>query len=312
MSGLARSLFDLHGRGTTPAREVRGGIATFLTMAYILFANPSILASAGIPFEAAVAATAAAAAICTLLMGLGANFPARARARHGAERGRCVSGRGADRLVAGGHGAGNTERSRRARARSCGRARGSDERYSSRPAPRDQRGNRPLHRAHRSSKRAARHHSAQFDGGARQGSACDRSARHLWIAARARALDRARGFADHRGPALEKGARSDRHRHHERHCRGTTPRRVALARRGLVADAAVRYGLPGRSAERARHSVRAFAALDRHGGFLRHTRHGHRDCGNRRPARSRGTYSTAPLDSRHRLPERHRLAVPSA
>ncbi len=68
-------LFDLHGRGTTVAREVRGGITTFLTMAYILFANPSILAAAGIPFESAAAATAAAAAICTLLMGLGANFP---------------------------------------------------------------------------------------------------------------------------------------------------------------------------------------------------------------------------------------------
>jgi AGZA family xanthine/uracil permease-like MFS transporter len=67
--------FDLRGRGTTTAREVRGGVATFLTMAYILFANPSILASAGIPFEAAAAGTAAAAAICTLLMGLGANFP---------------------------------------------------------------------------------------------------------------------------------------------------------------------------------------------------------------------------------------------
>lgn len=67
--------FDLSGRGTTRAREVRGGVATFLTMAYILFANPSILASAGIPFEAAAAGTAAAAAICTLLMGLGANFP---------------------------------------------------------------------------------------------------------------------------------------------------------------------------------------------------------------------------------------------
>ncbi|MBI2220927.1 MAG: NCS2 family permease [Acidobacteria bacterium] len=67
--------FDLHARGTTTAREVRGGLTTFLTMAYILFANPSILASAGIPFEAAAAATAAAAAICTLLMGLGANFP---------------------------------------------------------------------------------------------------------------------------------------------------------------------------------------------------------------------------------------------
>ena len=67
--------FELQARGTTLAREVRGGIATFLTMAYILFANPSILVAAGIPFEPAVAATAAAAAICTLLMGLGANFP---------------------------------------------------------------------------------------------------------------------------------------------------------------------------------------------------------------------------------------------
>jgi AGZA family xanthine/uracil permease-like MFS transporter len=67
--------FDLQARGTTRAREVRGGFATFLTMAYILFANPSILASAGIPFEATAAATAAAAALCTLLMGLVANFP---------------------------------------------------------------------------------------------------------------------------------------------------------------------------------------------------------------------------------------------
>ncbi|HEX2456172.1 MAG TPA: NCS2 family permease, partial [Vicinamibacterales bacterium] len=67
--------FDIQGRRTTLPREVRGGITTFLTMAYILFANPAILAAAGIPFEAAAAATAAAAAICTLLMGLGANFP---------------------------------------------------------------------------------------------------------------------------------------------------------------------------------------------------------------------------------------------
>ena len=68
-------IFELQGRGTTLAREVRGDVATFLTMAYILFANPSILAAAGVPFEAAAAATAAAAAICTLLMGVGANFP---------------------------------------------------------------------------------------------------------------------------------------------------------------------------------------------------------------------------------------------
>lgn len=67
--------FELGARKTTVGREVRGAVATFLTMAYILFANPSILAAAGVPFEAAVAATAAAAGVCCLLMGLGANFP---------------------------------------------------------------------------------------------------------------------------------------------------------------------------------------------------------------------------------------------
>jgi AGZA family xanthine/uracil permease-like MFS transporter len=44
-------------------------------MAYILFANPAILGAAGVPFEAAAAGTAAAAALCTLAMGVGANFP---------------------------------------------------------------------------------------------------------------------------------------------------------------------------------------------------------------------------------------------
>jgi len=48
MPAAARaSFFDLQARGTTIAREVRGGAATFLTMAYILFANPAILAAAG-------------------------------------------------------------------------------------------------------------------------------------------------------------------------------------------------------------------------------------------------------------------------
>ncbi len=70
-----KRLFALEAQGTTVAREVRGGLATFLTMAYILVANPAILAAAGVPYEPAVAATAAAAALCTLLMGLGARFP---------------------------------------------------------------------------------------------------------------------------------------------------------------------------------------------------------------------------------------------
>ena len=72
---MLERLFHLAARGTTPAREVRGALATFLTMSYILFANPAILSAAGMPTEAVVAATAAASALCCLLMGLGANFP---------------------------------------------------------------------------------------------------------------------------------------------------------------------------------------------------------------------------------------------
>jgi len=68
-------LFDLDRRGSTPGTEVRAGVATFLTMSYILFANPDILAAAGVPKESAVACTAAAAGICSILMGLVANFP---------------------------------------------------------------------------------------------------------------------------------------------------------------------------------------------------------------------------------------------
>jgi adenine/guanine/hypoxanthine permease len=44
-------------------------------MAYILFANPAILSAAGVPTGPAVAATAAAAAICSIMMGLVANVP---------------------------------------------------------------------------------------------------------------------------------------------------------------------------------------------------------------------------------------------
>lgn len=73
--GFLERLFALSARGTSVQTEFRGAVATFLTMAYILFANPAILAAAGVPTESAVACTAAAAGICCLLMGLAANFP---------------------------------------------------------------------------------------------------------------------------------------------------------------------------------------------------------------------------------------------
>jgi adenine/guanine/hypoxanthine permease len=75
MRPLLQSLFALDERGTTPVRELRGALATFLTMAYILFANPHILQAAGIPLEPALAATALTASLCSVLMGLVANVP---------------------------------------------------------------------------------------------------------------------------------------------------------------------------------------------------------------------------------------------
>lgn len=61
--------------GSSPGREVIGGLTTFLTMAYIVVVNPAILADAGVPVGGAVTATCIAAALATLLMGLLANYP---------------------------------------------------------------------------------------------------------------------------------------------------------------------------------------------------------------------------------------------
>jgi AGZA family xanthine/uracil permease-like MFS transporter len=61
--------------GSTFGREILGGTTTFATMAYIVFVNPSILADAGIPFQAAMAATCVSASVGSLLMGLWARHP---------------------------------------------------------------------------------------------------------------------------------------------------------------------------------------------------------------------------------------------
>jgi AGZA family xanthine/uracil permease-like MFS transporter len=67
--------FALADRGTDVRTELRGAIATFLTMAYILVANPAILAAAGVPTAPAVACTALAAGLSCVVMGLLSNFP---------------------------------------------------------------------------------------------------------------------------------------------------------------------------------------------------------------------------------------------
>ncbi|EHQ88474.1 NCS2 family permease [Desulfosporosinus youngiae] len=73
--GLLDRFFHLTEMGTTVRTEILAGITTFVTMAYILFVNPNILADAGMPINATFAATAIAGAFGTLIMGLYANYP---------------------------------------------------------------------------------------------------------------------------------------------------------------------------------------------------------------------------------------------
>jgi AGZA family xanthine/uracil permease-like MFS transporter len=74
MSALER-LFKLQEHGTDVRTELLAGLTTFLTMAYIIFVNPTILADAGMPKEAVFVATCLAAALGSLIMGLYANYP---------------------------------------------------------------------------------------------------------------------------------------------------------------------------------------------------------------------------------------------
>jgi adenine/guanine/hypoxanthine permease len=55
--------------------EILAGATTFVTMAYIIFVNPSVLRDAGMPFQAVVAATCFCAAFGSILMGAFARYP---------------------------------------------------------------------------------------------------------------------------------------------------------------------------------------------------------------------------------------------
>jgi len=83
-----KKYFRIEERGTTIGKELLGGLTTFLTMAYILFANPSLMGGvvsdgaggtiqlvAGLDLNAVFLATALAAGLATLAMGLFARIP---------------------------------------------------------------------------------------------------------------------------------------------------------------------------------------------------------------------------------------------
>lgn len=73
--GWAERMFKLEEHGTTVRTEIVAGLTTFLTMAYIIFVNPSILGDAGMPKDAVFVATCLIAALGTGIMALYANYP---------------------------------------------------------------------------------------------------------------------------------------------------------------------------------------------------------------------------------------------
>lgn len=67
--------FKLKENGTNVRTEFIAGLATFMTMAYIIFVNPGILSAAGMPAEGVFVATILAAVLGTLCMAFITNYP---------------------------------------------------------------------------------------------------------------------------------------------------------------------------------------------------------------------------------------------
>jgi AGZA family xanthine/uracil permease-like MFS transporter len=67
--------FEFERLGTNWKTEALAGATTFVTMAYIVFVNPSILRETGMPYQAVLAATCFCAAFGSILMGALARYP---------------------------------------------------------------------------------------------------------------------------------------------------------------------------------------------------------------------------------------------
>ena len=74
-SGLLERVFHLSENGTSVKTEIMAGITTFMTMAYILAVNPSIMSTTGMDKGAVLTATAIAGFIGTMLMAVFSNYP---------------------------------------------------------------------------------------------------------------------------------------------------------------------------------------------------------------------------------------------
>jgi len=75
MRKYLENYFEFARLQTSWRTEILAGVTTFLTMAYIVLVNPSILAAAGMPLAAVTAATCLSAAFASILMGVVARYP---------------------------------------------------------------------------------------------------------------------------------------------------------------------------------------------------------------------------------------------
>ena len=75
MNRFLDSLFKLQANGTTVGTEILAGCTTFITMVYIIFVNPQMMAASGMDQGASFVGTCLAAAIACFVMGLYANWP---------------------------------------------------------------------------------------------------------------------------------------------------------------------------------------------------------------------------------------------
>lgn len=72
---MLERFFHIKERGSTVAREIIGGIVTFLAMSYILVVNAGILSAAGMDYNALIVATALASGVGTLMSAFISNAP---------------------------------------------------------------------------------------------------------------------------------------------------------------------------------------------------------------------------------------------
>ena len=72
---MLEKIFNLKANNTSLKREILAGMTTFVTMSYIIFVNPQMMAESGMDYGASFVGTCVAASIACFFMGLYANWP---------------------------------------------------------------------------------------------------------------------------------------------------------------------------------------------------------------------------------------------